>query len=126
VSAADTGAGGPPQVAWIAIEQGAALIAADGSNVGTVEEIAGDESHDIFDGLVVSCPNLEGSRYVAAERVTGIWPDRVTTDLTTGEAAGLSPYTRLQTTEWHADDDRGFGARMRRAWHDLFGRHRSS
>ena len=44
---------GEPQVAWIAIELGAVVVAADGSQMGTIKEIAGDEEHDIFDGLVL-------------------------------------------------------------------------
>ena len=53
----------------------------------------------------------------------GIWPRRVETDLTAAEAGSLPPYKATPTTEWHADEGGGFGARMRRAWHDLFGRH---
>jgi hypothetical protein len=111
-----------PQVAWIAIDQGALVTAADGSDVGTVKEIAGDETHDIFDGLVVEHSRFDSPRYVAAERVKGIWPNRVETDLTAADAEGLPPYTAPKVTEWHADDDRGFGARLRRAWHALIGK----
>jgi hypothetical protein len=115
--------GGEPQVAWIAIEQGAAVLAADGGEAGTVKEVAGDETHDIFDGLVVTSRHLQGDRYVAAERVTGIWSTRIQTDLSPAETASLPPYAAPRTTEWRADEGGGFGARMRRAWHDLFGRH---
>ena len=66
------------------------------------------------------------THYIAAERVKGIWPERVETDLTAAEAGSLPPYKATPMTEWHADEGGGFGARMRRAWHDLFGRHRSS
>jgi hypothetical protein len=111
-----------PQVAWIAIEQGAVVVAGDGSEIGTVKQIAGDESRDIFDGLVVICPHLEGERYIAAERVQGIWPDRVETNLSVVEGGSLEPYTASKTTEWHADEGGGFGARMRRAWNALLGR----
>ena len=111
-----------PQVAWIAIDAGAVVTAADGSEVGTVTEIAGDETHDIFDGLVVEHARFDSPRYVAAERVKGIWPDRIETDLTAADAESLPPYSAPKVTEWHADDDRGFGARMRRAWRALTGK----
>jgi hypothetical protein len=113
---------GEPQCAWIAIDQGAVVTAADGSDVGTVKEIAGDETRDIFDGLVVDHSRFDSPRYIAAERVKGIWPDRVETDLTAAEAGSLQPYSAPKVTEWHADDDTGFGARVRRAWHALLGK----
>ena len=113
---------GAPQVAWIAIEEGALVVGADGSEIGTVKEVAGDEDHDIFDGLVVRHSRLQGARYVASERVKGIWPDRIETDLSPQEAESLPEYREPRTTAWHADEGGGFGARMRRAWHDLFGR----
>ena len=114
--------GDEPQVAWIAIEEGAAVLAADGRQVGTMKEVAGDEEHDIFHGLVVSCPGVEGERYIPAERTTGIWPMKVQTDLTPDEAKTLPPYKASQVTRWHADEGGGFGARVKRAWNALIGK----
>jgi sporulation protein YlmC with PRC-barrel domain len=114
---------GQPQVAWIAIDAGAVVVAADGSEIGKVKEVAGDEEHDIFDGLVVSHSRLGGDRYVASERVKGIWPDRVETDLSPQEAEGMPAYRESKTTEWHADGG-GLGTRLRLALRDLFGRRR--
>jgi hypothetical protein len=87
-----------------------------------MKQVAGDETHDIFDGLVVSHGTLEGDRYIPAERVKGIWPNRVQTDLTAQEAAALPPYQESKVTEWHADRDNSFGARVKRAWNTLIGR----
>jgi hypothetical protein len=111
-----------PQVAWIAIEVGAVVHAADGSQIGTMREVAGDEEHDIFDGLVVTVPGSETPRYLPAERVTGIWPQRIETDISAEEAGRLSEYTASKVTRWHADSDRGFGSRVKRAFHELFRR----
>lgn len=111
-----------PQVAWIALEAGAAVLGADGSQVGTMKEVAGDEEHDIFHGLVVNTPGVEGDFYIPAERATGIWPTRVATDLSREEAKSLEPYTASQVTHWHADEGGGFGARVKRAWNALIGR----
>ena len=110
---------GPPQVAWIAIDEGAVVVAADGSEVGKVQEVAGDHEHDIFDGLVVAHSRFGADRYVASERVKAIWPDRIETDLTAGEAESLPDYREPRTTEWHADTGE---SRLRRAFKDLFGR----
>jgi hypothetical protein len=116
VTSADSGA---PQVAWIAIDQGAVVVAADGSEIGKVKEVAGDEEHDIFDGLVVSHSRFGAERYIASERVKAIWPDRVQTDLSAQEAGSLPAYRESRTTEWHADQGR---STLRRLWHRLLGR----
>jgi hypothetical protein len=111
-----------PQVAWIAIEAGAVVHAADGSQVGTMREVAGDEEHDIFDGLVVTTAGSETPRYIAAERVKGIWPTRIETDLSADEASSLPEHKASKVTRWHADSDRSFGARVKRAWNALIGK----
>jgi hypothetical protein len=114
---------GEPQVSWIAIDPGVAVIAADGSEIGTLKQVAGDETHDIFDGLVLSCPGLDGERYVAAERVKGIWANRVETDLTPQEARALEPFHESKVTQWRPDHDNSFGARLKRAWLAFTRRH---
>jgi hypothetical protein len=81
-----------PQVSWKAIEQGAAVLATDGSEVAKVVEVAGDLTADIFNGLVVSFGTLEGHRYLPAERVVAIWPRRVQVDLAPAETASLPAY----------------------------------
>ena len=116
MSSGETGA---PQVAWIAIDEGAVVVAADGSEIGKVKEVAGDQEHDIFDGLVVSHSRFGADRYVASERVKAIWPDRIETDLSAQEAESLPAYREPRVTEWHADEG---GGRPRRAFSDLFGR----
>ena len=111
-----------PQVAWIAVEAGAAILGVDGAQVGTMKEVAGDEEHDIFDGLVVTVPGSETPRYIAAERVKGIWPTRIETDVSPEEAADLPEHKATKMTRWHPDRDRSFGARVRRAFNELFRR----
>jgi hypothetical protein len=101
----------------MAIEPDASVVATDGSEIGKLKRVAGDEPHDIFDGLVVTCPGLDGERYIAAERVKSIWANRVETDLTPQEARALEPFQESKVTEWRPDHDNSFGARMRRAWH---------
>lgn len=101
-----------PQVSWKAIEQGAVVLATDGSEVAKVVEVAGDLAADIFNGLVVSFGALEGNHYLPAERVVAIWPRRVQVDLAPGEIASLPRYEepvveRLSTEE-------GFFRRLRR------------
>jgi hypothetical protein len=114
----------PDRVAWIAIDLGAVVVAADGSEVGKIKEVAGDKEADIFDGLVVTHSRHGTSHYIAAERVKSIWPDRVETDLTPEEAGSLASYEEPKVTTWHAGEGGGVGDRLRRAGKDLFGRRR--
>jgi hypothetical protein len=81
-----------PQVSWKAIERDAAVVAADGSEVARVVEIAGDPAADIFDGLVVKLGRLDTKRHLPAEHVVAIWPSRVRVDLTAQEIEALPPY----------------------------------
>jgi hypothetical protein len=51
------------------IRPGWKVYSADGAEVGQVDEVAGDDSHDIFDGLAIATSALGKPRYVPAERV---------------------------------------------------------
>ena len=107
-----------PQVAWKAIEEGAALVSAEGEEVGRVDEIAGDSTADIFNGLVVSLGVLGAPRFVPAESVTAIWPDRVEVELTASAIRALPEYEEPQAQRWQPDT--GAAGFFRR----LFGRGR--
>jgi uncharacterized protein YrrD len=68
-------------VSWLLIEPGWKVVAADGSEVGKVEEIVGDTGKDIFNGLAVSTHLLSKAKYVPAERVRQITEGCVELDL---------------------------------------------
>lgn len=68
-------------VSWLVIEPGWTVVAADGTEVGKVEELVGDTSTDIFNGLAVSTGLLAKAKYVPAERVTEITEGEVRVDL---------------------------------------------
>ena len=68
---------GEQQVSWLVIEPGWAVVAADGSDVGYVEEVVGDDDKDIFDGLALSTSLFEGVKYVPSEKVGRIFQGRV-------------------------------------------------
>jgi hypothetical protein len=67
-------------------------MAADGSEVGTIEETLGDLERDIFDGLAVATGLLGRPLYVPAERVTEIRHGEVTLDLSRDDIQRLEPY----------------------------------
>lgn len=68
-------------VSWLVIEPGWSVVAADGEEVGTVEEIVGDSGTDIFNGLAVSTGLLGKPKYVPAEHVAEIVEGEVRLDL---------------------------------------------
>ncbi len=74
------------------IEPGWKLLAADGSEVGRVEEVLGDEEHDIFDGLAAATRLLAKPVYVPAEQVTAIRQGEVQLGLARDEVERLGPY----------------------------------
>jgi hypothetical protein len=94
-----------PEVSWKALEQGARVYGPAGEELGKVDEIAGDAEADIFSGLVVSSGLLGGKRFLPAERVTGIWPDRVETTLTEAQAAALKDYDEPVAERWEVPED---------------------
>ncbi len=55
------------RVSWLLIRPGWKVYAADGHEVGEVNEVAGDETRDIFDGLSLATGAVGQPRYVLAE-----------------------------------------------------------
>ncbi len=93
-------AGERPQVAWKAIEPNADVIASDGSVCARVSRIVGDTNADVFTGLAVLVGTFGGERFLAAERVRGIWPDRVEVDLSPDDVAGLPKHEDAPSVRW--------------------------
>jgi Uncharacterized protein conserved in bacteria (DUF2171) len=75
-------------VSWFLIRPGWKVYASDGSEVGAVDEVRGDEGADIFDGLAVATSALDRPKYVPAERVTTITEGRIETSLTPEDVDG--------------------------------------
>ena len=105
-----------PEVSWKAIERDAVVRSSDGEDIGTVAEVAGDPTADIFNGLVVSLGVLGANRYVPAEQVTGIWPRRVQVAATAAELERAPEYEEPVAERWVPADT--FMTRLRR----FFGR----
>lgn len=63
-------------VSWLVIEPGWEVVGPDGSEIGRVEQVVGDESNDIFSGLAISSGRWAGlvakPKFVPAERVRSI------------------------------------------------------
>jgi hypothetical protein len=79
-------------VAWTMIESGWNVVASDGEDVGHVDEVTGDSTADIFNGLAISSGPLGKPRYVPAEQVARIVEGRVELALTSDEVKRLGTY----------------------------------
>jgi hypothetical protein len=84
-------------VSWFLIRPGWTVVAADGTKIGKVDEVAGDEDHDIFDGLVVSTSALGKPRYVPAEQVGSIEEGTIRLSLDREAAQRLDEYAEPAT-----------------------------
>ncbi len=74
-------------VAYTALDKGTPVLAADGSEIGTVEHVLQDSSIDLFDGLAVK--THAGLRFVSADVVGRITTAAVHTTLTDADVAAL-------------------------------------
>ena len=83
----------PDPVAWTLIERGWKVLDAEGAEVGTVDEVTGDENADIFDGLSVSEGLLAGKKYVPSESVAEIREGEVVLALARAQLESLKPFT---------------------------------
>ncbi|HEV2998429.1 MAG TPA: DUF2171 domain-containing protein [Solirubrobacteraceae bacterium] len=96
------------RVAWLSIKSGWKVLAADGSEIGEVDEVVGDEHSDIFDGLSIATSALGEPRYVTADRVAEIEEGTVRLALGPEEVAQLEEYLQPATSvEIEPDDHRG-------------------
>ena len=85
-------------VSWLLIRPGWKVVAADGSEVGEVDEVAGDDSQDIFDGLAIATEAFGKPRYVPAEQVGRITDGVVHLSLTRAEVEQLGEYLEPATS----------------------------
>jgi len=82
----------PDPVSWFLIERGWEAAGSDGNKLGTVEEVLGDSSLDIFDGLSVGMGVLGKPRYVPAELVAEIVEGTVTLSIGPNEFERLDEH----------------------------------
>ena len=94
-------------VSWLLIRPGWKVYAADGTDVGAVDEIAGDDGQDVFDGLAVAKTALGKPVYVPAEQVGTITEGAVHLTLTTEQVGGLGDYLEPATSAEIEADSKG-------------------
>jgi hypothetical protein len=96
----------PDPVSWLMIRPGWKVVAADGSEVGAVDEVAGDDGHDIFDGLAIATSAFGKPRYVPSEQVGQIFEGEVHLTLSREQAEKLGEYLEPATSAEIEPDSR--------------------
>jgi hypothetical protein len=94
-------------VSWLLIRRGWKVVSSDGAEVGNVDEVVGDDEHDIFDGLAVAISALGKPRYVPSEQVGEITEGVVRLKLAEADAARLGEYLEPATSAVIEPDDTG-------------------
>src|SRR2546421_12701572 len=89
---------GETPVSWYLIEAGWEVLDRDGESVGRIEEVIGDSTHDIFDGLSIATNLLGKPRYVPAEQVAAITEGTLRLALSAAEVEALTEYLEPPTT----------------------------
>jgi hypothetical protein len=85
-------------VSWFVIEPGWKVVDAQGEEVGAVDEVVGDSSNDIFNGLSLSTSLLGQPRYVPSEQVAAITEQRVQLKLTKDQIHNLGEFEEPPTS----------------------------
>lgn len=80
-------------VSWKVTERGWSVVANDGNQVGTVDQVLGDTEADIFDGLAVGAGTvLDRPLYVPSEKVGEIEEGTVHLTIDAEAYRQLKPY----------------------------------
>jgi Uncharacterized protein conserved in bacteria (DUF2171) len=94
-------------VSWFLIEPGWKVLDANGAEIGSVDEIVGDSSDDIFNGLSVSTSMLGRPRYVPSEQVGSITEGQIQLTITKDEVDTLTEYEEAPTSAEILPEDAG-------------------
>ena len=110
-------------VSYLTLEQGTAVLSADGDELGDVAHVLADEQNDIFDGIVIS-QGLGRHTFADAEQVAEIYERGVVLTLTAAEAEALpEPSENPAVMEDDPSEPEGspVADKLRRAWDLLSG-----
>ncbi len=94
-------------ISWLMIEPGWKVVDAQGNEVGSVDELVGDSSNDIFNGLSISTSLLGKPRYVPSEQVGTITPGHVHLKLIKDQVERLDEFEEAPTNAEILPDEAG-------------------
>lgn len=111
------------RVSWLMIETGWKVLAVDGTEMGEVDEVVGDSSEDIFDGLAIAISAFGKPRYVPSEQVAEITEGVVRLSLAPDQIRQLGEYLEPATSaEIEPDSKGGVGETLAADARELEGR----
>ena len=94
-------------VSWLLIRPGWKVVAADGAEVGEVDEVAGDDTEDLFDGLAGATSAFGKPRYVLSEQVGDITERVVRLTISRAQFEQLGEYLEPATSGVIEPDSKG-------------------
>ena len=94
-------------VSWLLVEHGWKVVAADGTALGSVEEVIGDTGEDIFNGISVSPGLLRRPKYVPAEQVAEIMEGEIRLAITKEQFEQLGEHEEPPASAEILPPDRG-------------------
>jgi hypothetical protein len=110
-------------ISYLALEEGTAVLAADGEEVGHVAHVLADEEEDIFDGIVIA-HGLGRHTFADAEQIGAIHERGVTLTVTAAEAEALpepAENPAVMQDDPAQPDGSSLADKLRRAWDLLSG-----
>jgi uncharacterized protein YrrD len=85
------------EIAWRAVRYGTPVTSSEGETVGTVREVLGSDSEDIFHGLRVGLTGSHRDVQVPADAVVRLGTDTVETNLAKAAIEALPAFTEEAT-----------------------------
>ena len=112
-------------IAYMVLEEGTPVHAADGVEIGTVKHVLADTGADVFDGIVVA--TKDGDRFVDAPEVGDLYERLVVLTIGSDQAAALPEHTpapavvQLDADTVAGADPGGTKGTARKVWDRLSG-----
>jgi hypothetical protein len=110
-------------IAYLVLRPGTAVYTSGRERIGTVERVLFDQQEDVFDGIVVQTD--DGTRFVDASQVDGIFERCVVTSLSREQAKALLPPESAPPV-YGVDPSQGTGKSLRDRFQRWFGKARWS
>jgi hypothetical protein len=105
------------ELAWIDVEEGWRVLAADGTDMGDVEQGVGDRESDIFEGFEIDI-GARPNRFVSYENVTGIVQGHIRLDLSPDQVRALPAHHEVESLDL-SGEKAGLNDRLRTDVHEM-------
>lgn len=79
-------------IAWLALQEGTAIVGSDGEQVGKVGDVIADREKDIFSGVTFKPGLMDSALFIPADLIADLTDNEVTLTITSSEASGLEQY----------------------------------